>query len=286
MLHFFKNTFTHFLNSNTFQKGASLAYYAVFSLFPMIIIVTSLLGILFGKEAVSGEIYTQLKDVLGSDAAQQIQELIKNQHKQHNSIFTSIIGFVTLVLGASGMFNQIHSSFNSIWGIKAKPKNSIVRYFTKHITSFSILILLFLIILVSTTMTSFLIKYADTLHSDYRFVYVYEHFISFLAVGLVFTLMFKFLSDAKVYWKAALAGGLFTSFLFMIGKIGIGMYIGHSHISSTFGSASVLALIMLWVYYTSQIIYLGASFVKVISDKLNLEIVPGDQAVKIEEREM
>ena len=252
----------------------------------MIIIITSLLGILFGAEAVSGEIYAQLKDVLGDDASQQIQDIIKNQHKQHNSTLTSIIGFVTLIFGASSMFNQIHNSFNSIWGIKAKPKSSIVRYLTKHITSFSILTLLFLIILVSTTITSFLIKYSDTLHSDYKFAYVYEHFTSFIAIGLVFTLMFKFLSDAKVYWKAALAGGLFTSFLFMIGKIGIGMYIGRSHLSSTFGSASVLALIMLWVYYTSQIIYLGASFVKVISDRFGLEILPNKNAVKIEQVEV
>ncbi len=286
MIQLFKHTFQHFFNSNTFQKGASMAYYTVFSLLPMIIIITSLLGILFGKQAVSGEIYSQLKDFLGNDAALQIQDIIKNQHSQHNSIVTSVIGFVTLLFSASGMFNQIHNSFNSIWNIKAKPKNSIVRYLTKHISSISILILLFFIILISTTIHSVLIKHSATIHSDYRLSYIYEHLTSFLIIALVFGLMFKFLGDAKVYWKPALLGGLFTSFLFMIGKIAIGMYIGHSHLTSTFGSASVLALIMLWVYYTSQIIFLGASFVKVLSDTLGLEIVPNNNAVKVEHIEI
>lgn len=155
MIRFLKELFKHFFNNDTFQKGASLAYYAVFSFLPIIIIVTSFLGILFGKQAISGELYMQLKSILGNEAAIQIQDIIKNQHTDHNNIITTIIGFITLALSASGMFSQIHSSFNSIWNIKAKPKNSIVRYFTKHFFSFLILIALFFIILMSTSINSF-----------------------------------------------------------------------------------------------------------------------------------
>lgn len=286
MLNFFKEIFNHFFDSNTFQKGASLAYYAVFSLLPMIMILTSLLGLFFGKQAVSGEIYTQLKSLLGHEASLQIQEIVKNQRTNHNSIITSILGFLTLAISASGMFTQIHSSFNSMWNLKSKPKSSILNYLTKHIASFSILVTLFFIILISTTVSSFLAKYSSDLQNNYTIIYLNEHFISFLAIGLVFTIMFRFLGDAKVHWKAALAGGLFTSILFLFGKIGIGIYIGHSHVTTTFGSASVLALIMLWVYYTSQIIFLGASFVKVISDRMGCEILPNSNAVKIENREV
>lgn len=286
MIKFIKEVFNHFFDSNTFQKGASLAYYAVFSLLPMIIIITSLLGIFFGKQAVSGEIYSQLKDLLGNDAAVQIQNIIKNQHTNHNNVFTTLFGFTTLAFSASGMFSQIHNSFNNIWNIKAKPKSSILRYVSKHLMSFLILIGLFTIILISTVVSSFLIKYANGLHSDYNFSYIYEHLISFIVLSIVFAIMFKFLGDVKVHWKATILGGIFTTFLFIFGKIGIGMYIGHSHISSTFGSASVLALLMLWVYYTSQIIFLGASFVKIISDKLGYEIQPNNNAVKIENVEV
>jgi membrane protein len=286
MLKFLKEVFNHFFNSNTFQKGASLAYYAVFSLLPMIIIITSLLGLFFGKQAVSGEIYTQLKDVLGNDASIQIQNIIKNQHTNHNSVLTSIIGFATLAFSASGMFSQIHNSFNSIWNIKAKPKSSILKYLSKHLVSFLILIGLFFIILISTAVNSFLVKHTNSLHSDYKFSYIYEHLTSFAVLCIVFAIMFKFLGDAKVHWKATILGGIFTALLFIFGKIGIGMYIAHSHISSTFGSASVLALLMLWVYYTSQIIFLGASFVKVSSNKLGYEILPSKDAVKIENMEI
>jgi len=286
MKKFIVEVFNHFFDSNTFQKGASLAYYAVFSLLPMIVIITSILGFLFGEQAVSGEIYTQLKDFLGNDASMQIQTIIKSQHTNHNSILTSIIGFVTLALSASGMFIQIHNSFNNIWNIRAKPKNNILKYLSKHLASFSILIVLFFIILISTAVNSFLVKHANNLHSDYTFSFLYEHLISFIVFGIVFSIMFKFLGDAKIHWKSTILGGLFTTLLFIFGKTGISMYIGHSHISSTFGSASVLALLMLWVYYTSQIIFLGASFVKVISNRLGYEILPNTNAVKIKNVEV
>ncbi len=286
MLQFFKNVFNHFFNSNTFQKGAALAYYAVFSLLPMIVIIISLLGIFFGKQAVSGEIFNQLKDVLGNDAAIQIQDIIKNQHVNHNNALTTILGFVTLALSASGMFSQIHSSFNNLWNLKAKPKSSLLNYFRKHFLSFSVLIVLFFIILISTTTQSFLVKHSSSLHSSYSSVYLYEHLISFLLVSLIFIIMFKFLGDAIINWKVAFLGGLFTALLFIFGKIGIAKYIAHSHITTTFGSASVLALLMLWVYYTSQIIFLGASFVKVLSDSLGIKITPNSNAVMIEKIEV
>lgn len=286
MLQFFKKVLNHFLNSSTFQKGASLAYYAVFSLLPMIVIITSLLGIFFGKQAVSGEIFEQLRGTLGNDAANQIQEIIKNQHVNHNNILTTVLGFLTLALSASGMFSQVHSSFNSLWNLKAKPKSSLLNYFRKHFLSFLILISLFFIMLLSTTVQAFLIKHKASLHTSINFAHLYEHSISFTVLTLVFMIMFKFLGDAIIHWKVAFFGGFFTSILFILGKIVITKYIAHSHISSTFGSASVLALLMLWVYYSSQIIFLGASFVKILSEKMGCEIKPNNNAVLIESLEV
>lgn len=281
-----KEVFINFYEGDTFQKGASLAFYAVFSLLPMIIIITSLLGLFFGRHAVSGEIYVQLKDELGNDVAIQIQNIIKNQHTSYNSGLTTIIGFATLFFSASEMFSQIHDSFNSIWNIKAKPKSSILKYLSKHIVSFLILIASFFIILISTIISSFIIKYSDNFHNDYTFSYIYEYFLSFVVLSIVFALMFRFLGDAVINWKVTIIGGIITSLLFIFGKVGIGMYIGHSQISSAFGSASVLALIMVWVYYTSQIIFLGASFVYVISHRLGYDIKPNNDAVKIENVEI
>lgn len=286
MIKFIKEVFNHFFSGNTFQKGAALAYYAVFSMLPMIMIIVSILGLLFGKQAVSGEIYGQLSDILGAEASSQIEDIIKNQHTQHNGIVTSIIGFVTLGLSASGMFSQIHNAFNSLWNIKAKPKSSVLNYLAKHAVSFLILIVMFFLILTSTAVNSFLVKHGNNLHTDYQFTYLYEHLASFVMLTLVFAIMFKFLGDALIHWKAAVLGGVFTATLFIFGKIGIGMYIGHSHVSSSFGSASVLALLMLWVYYTSQLIFLGASFVKIISNRLGYEILPNANAVRLEHVEV
>ncbi|WP_299157627.1 YihY/virulence factor BrkB family protein [uncultured Tenacibaculum sp.] len=286
MLSFLKNVFNYFFNSNTFQKGAALAYYTVFSLFPIIIIITSILGFFFGKQAVSGEIFEQLKDILGNDASIQVQNIIKNQHINHNSILTALIGFATLLLSASGMFSQIHNAFNSIWNIKEKPKNSLIRYFTKHLFSFFILISLFFILIISTSLNSFLLKHSSHLQSSYLFSYIYEHIISFLITSIMFSIMFMYLGDAKIKLKPVVISGVFTSFLFLIGKFIISFYLSKSHISTTFGATSILVLIMLWVYYTSQIIFLGASFLKVLSDKLNLPILPNNNAVKIIQQEV
>ena len=286
MMKFLKEVFSLFFKSNTFQKGGSLAYYAVFSFIPIIVIIISFLGVVFGEQAVSGEVYAQLKDILGEDASIEIQNIIKNQYTNHNSITTTIIGFAVLAFSASIMLVQIHNSFNSIWSIKAKPKSSILRYLSRHLVSFILLISLFFIILISTTISSFLIKHSGSLHSDYRFSYVYEHFFSFGVMSIVFTTMFKFLGDAKVHWKAALYGGLITSILFLFGKAFIGYYIGLSNISSTFGSASAVALLLIWVFYISQIIFLGASFVKIISSHLGYEILPNNYAVRVENVEV
>ena len=286
MVRFIKDVFNFYLDNNTLQKGAALAYYTVFSLLPIIIIITSLLGIFFGEQAVSGEIYTQLKDIIGTDASLQIQNIIKSQKTNNNGLITSIIGFVVLVFSASGMLSQVHNSFNAIWSIKEQPKSSILKFFTKRLLSFIILIILFLLIFISTIFNSFLIKYSHHLNGDYNNSYLYEHLLSFLVMSITYSIMFKFLSDAKIHWKAVLLGGLFTAFLFSFGKIGFSFYITHSNISSTFGSASALAILMLWVYYISQIIFLGASFVKIISTRMGFDIVPNSNAIKIEKIEV
>ena len=286
MLLFLKSVFTHFFNSNTFQKGAALAYYAVFSIFPIIIISVSILGILFGKQAVSGEIFEQLRSVLGVDAANQIQSIIKHQHVNYNSVLTTVLGFATLILSASGMFSQIHNAFNDLWNIKAKPKNSVLHYFAKHVSSFLLLITIFFVLFVSTSISTLLIKHSEYIHTSYKLSFLYEHAFSFVIISILFAMMFKFLGDAKVHWKPALISGIFTGILFLFGKIGIGTYLGRSHLSSTYGSASILALIMLWVYYLSQIIFLGASFLKVLSERMHLDIKPNNNAVMIFKKEI
>ncbi len=274
MLKLIKESFNHFFKNNPLKEGAALAYYSMFSLLPVTIIIISFLDIFFSKQAVAGEVYLLFNDLLGHKAALQIQNTIKDHHMHFNSILTSSIGFVSLALSASGMLNQMHSSFNSIWDVTMKEKSKILTYLSKHLTSFFLLISFIFFMLLSTCVNSFLVMHYSNLHVDYKFLVVLEHFISFVVASFIFTIMFTILSDAKVNLKPALIGGMITSLLFLLGKIGIGIYLSHSNTSSYFGSSSFIALFMLWIYYISQIIFLGASFVKIISDRLGCEIVP------------
>ena len=135
-----KDIYRHYMRSNTFEKGAALSYYTVFSFLPITMIITSALGILFKEETISGELYKVLKSIVGDQGALQFEDIIKNQHLYHDNIFTAIIGIATLLLAATGMFNQIQKSLNAIWGLKAKPEKSVFNYFVRHITSFIILL--------------------------------------------------------------------------------------------------------------------------------------------------
>ena len=281
-----KDVSIHFFKSNTFQKGAALAYFAVFSFIPMIVIIISLLGMFFGEDAISGEVYLKLKGFLGSEASLQVQKLIKVQHINHDSVLTAIVGFVVLFFTASRMFNQIHNSLNSIWDIKSKPKNGILYFVIKNVSSILLIIVLFFLIFISTSTTSFIHKFTEDIYYIKKISFVYEHLITYLSISIMYAIMYAFFADAKVYWKAALLGGLFTSILFLFGKAGISIYIGNTNFDSAFGSASVLALFMVWVFYIAQSIFLGASFVKVYSDYLGVEIKPNSDAVKVEEIEV
>lgn len=279
---FIKEVFKHFFHSDTFHKGASLAYYAVFSFIPTLIIIISVFGLMYGEEAVNGELFTKLKGAFGEEGALQIEDIIKNHHINYNSWLTAGIGFGGLILNASVLIGAIRDCLNSIWDIKEKPQKGLIKYIRKHLSASLILIGLFFIIFASTLISSFISKHAHNFHEDYQYSYFYEHFASFMLMSILFTFMYGILGDAKIHWKVILSGGFITSLLFIFGKTAIGMYIGNGHVASTFGNASLLALLMLWVYYTSQIIFLGASYIAIVSEKIGHDIVPKHNALKIE----
>jgi len=281
-----KEFFQLFIASNTFQKGAALGYFAVFSLIPIIVIIITVLGAVFGDEAVSGEVFHQLKGVLGSEAALEIQDLIKNHHTSHKSIITSIIGIAMLILSASKIVVQLHNAFNDIYSIKAKPKNGLVTFFKRKAIALLLLLVLFTILCASTFINTFLQHIAPEILSNHHLLVLYEHLFSFIVSAVVFSLMFATLGDAKVHWKPAFAGGILTTVLFLVGKIVIGKIIAQMHLETTFGQASILTLIMLWVFYLSQIIFLGACFVKVIGVALHKPIMPSSGAVRVVHKEV
>jgi membrane protein len=274
-----KDAFDGFLDDNAMRMGASLSYYTLFSLAPMLLIIISLGGIFFGKEAVQGQIYGQIDGLIGSDAAKQVQEILKNAQRSGQSTWAATVGVITLLIGATGTFAEMQDAINFIWGLKPKPKTGVVKYLMTRFLSFSLIISLGFLLLVSLVVNAVLNAFSqkvELLFSDAT-VYIFWFINLFVVWGVIaslFTVIFKILPDGKIKWKDAFAGAGFTSLLFMIGKYVIGLYLGNSSVSTTYGTAGSIVIILLWVYYSALILYFGAEFTKAYTNFYGRSIQP------------
>ncbi len=279
-----------FVADNGMKLGAALSYYTVFSLCPVLIVVMSLAGIVFGRDAVEGNIYHQINGLIGSDAAAQVEQIIANIEKSQMGAGGAIVGGVLLVFGATGVFTEIQDSINYIWSVRAKPKKGWLKYLTNRAISFSLLVATGFILLVALVINALMDLLNDRLvdifpsFSVYVF-YVLNLVLVLLVISLMFTIIFKVLPDAEIAWKDAMVGAVFTSVLFLIGKFLIGFYLGNSNIGVTYGTAASIVLILLWVYYSSIILYFGAEFTRMYAIHAGKGIRPNDTAVFIIKRE-
>jgi membrane protein len=257
-----------FANCHGMKLSAALSFYTVFSIGPFLIIIISLAGIFFGKQAVEGKVYGEISGMIGSDIALQVQDIIRNIQNSHHTTLGSIIGFVILVIGASSVFSEIHESLNLIWGVKAKPKKVISHLLLRRLLSFSLMIGITFLLLVSLLINALADLLSEhlahrlndsVLQSFYRLNLV----LIFIVVSILFTVIFKILPNTYIRWKDAIVGALFTSILFLIGKFMIGFYLGNSSVGVTYGAAAAIVILMLWVYYSSMILYFGACFTRV-----------------------
>ena len=279
-----KNSFKGFSNDKVTTMASSLAYYTVFSLAPLLIIIISLSGIFLGKDAAEGKIYGQLEHFVGSNTAMQLQEMIKNASLSGKSDVAVAIGIITLVVGATTVFAQIQDSINSIWGLKPKPKSGLLQFLRNRVLSFSVIIGLGFLLLVSLTLSTLIDGFSDALQSRFPHVtvlvfYVVNLLITLLITAVIFGAIFKVLPDAKIKWKDVAAGAIATAILFMLGKFGISYYIRQSNVGGTYGAAGSLVVLLLWVYYSAIILYFGAEFTKAFAVKYGSNIHPDDYAV-------
>ncbi|MFN8343934.1 MAG: YihY/virulence factor BrkB family protein [Spirosomataceae bacterium] len=286
-----KDSFTGFSEDKVTKLGGSLAYYTVFSLGPLLVVIISLCGIFLGREAVQGEIYRQLNNFLGEDTALQLQVIIQKAAISNKSTMAAIVGFGTLLLGATSVFAEIQDSINVIWGIKAKPKKNWLKIIQNRFLSFSVIISLGFLLLVSLAITTVLDGFSDRLQSVFPEVtqvlfYILNQVITFIVISTLFGVIFKVLPDAKIKWKDVLTGAMLTAVLFMVGKFGISFYISQTEIGSTYGAAGSLAILLVWVYYSSLILYFGAEFTKAYAVKFGSAIHPNDYAITVKEVEV
>jgi len=280
-----------FVDNRVLKLSAALAYYTVFSLGPMMIVIIFLADIFYGRQAIEGSIFTQLSGLVGRDAAAQVQETIKNSTLANKSTLTAIIGIITLVIGATSVFAEIQDSINLIWGLKAKPKKGWLKMLTNRLLSFSILVSLGFLLLVSLVINGLLEGLMGKLQQMFPqitivMVYIINLIITFFVTTILFGIIFKVLPDARIKWKDVIVGSMATAGLFMLGKFGITFYIGSSNIGSAYGAAGSLVVLLVWVYYSAVILYFGAEFTKIFAAQYGSPILPNNYAVWIKQVEV
>jgi membrane protein len=284
LLAIFKNAFSGFSDNKLTRLSGSLAYYTVFSMAPLMIVIISLCGLFLGREAVEGKIYGQLAGFVGTDTASQLQDIIKNASVAGKSKMAAIIGVITLLVGATSIFAEIQDSINSIWGLKPKPKRGWLKIIQNRLLSFSVIVGLGFLLLVSLSVSTVIDGFSDKLTQQFPeiavlFFYIVNVLITFGVTTLIFAVIFKVLPDGDIRWKDVMAGAMATAFLFMLGKFAMSFYISKSHIGSTYGAAGSLVVLLLWIYYSSMILYFGAELTKAYAIQYGSPIHPNAYAV-------
>lgn len=285
-----QNTFTIFNDVKGLKFSASLAYYTIFSLAPLLVLVISLAAIFFGQEAVEGQVFQEINSLVGDIAAAQIQTMISNFHVQEDNSLALTIGIATLVLGATTVFGDMQHSINKIWEIKAKPKRGWVKLITDRLLSSSLILSLGFLLIVSLIVNGLLMVFTDYIFKILSDLAVYitmalDLVINFLVISLLFGVIFKFLPDVKIRWKDVRSGAIFTAILFMVGRSLIGFYIQTTGQGSAYGAAGSLIILLLWIYYSAAILYMGAAFTRAYTEFKGRRIIPAEFAVHVIEEE-
>ncbi len=286
-----KASFKGFVDDKVIKLSGSLAYFTVFSMGPMLIVIIFFADLFWGREAIEGTIYGQLKGFVGSDAAAQLQDIIKKASLSNKSTVTAIIGSIMLLIGATTVFAEIQDSINTIWNLKAKPKTNWLKLVIDRILSFSVVVSLGFLLLVSLVINGIMEALSNrllTMFPDITVIllYIFNIVLTFIVTSSLFAIIFKVLPDAKIKWKDVLMGAMVTAVLFMLGKFGISFYIGSSNVDNVYGTAGSLVVILLWVYFSSIILYFGAEFTKAYAAAYGSSIHPNQYAVWIQQIEV
>ena len=278
-----KEAFKEYQADKVSTLAASLAYYTVFSLAPLLIIAIAITGAVFGEEAARGEIVGQIQGLVGNEGAKIIETAIENANRPDVSSIASIFSIIALLFGASGVFAQLQEALNNVWEVTAKPKQGIMGFIRKRILSFSAVLgvgFLLLVSLIFSAGLSALNHYVSGLIPGLEILWQILNFvISFGIVTLLFALIYKFLPDVKIQWKDVWIGAIITSLLFGIGKDILGVYLGRGTFGSTYGAAGSLVILLAWVYYSAQILLFGAELTEVYSRRFGSQIVPDKHAM-------
>ena len=269
-----KETVTRWTEDKASALAAALAYYSLFSLAPLVLIAVAVAGLVFGQQAAEGQLYSQLAGLIGDASAKALQNIVANMHQQQGGgVIATIVGLATLLFGATGVFAQLQDSMNTIWKAKPPTTNGIVEFLRVRLLSFSMVLGIGFLLLVSLILSAVLAavgNYLGTfLPGGAAVGQALNASVSLLVVTALFAMIYKMLPDTPVAWRDVWVGALLTSFLFTVGKFAIGVYLGKASVASSYGAAGSVVILLLWVYYSVQIFLLGAAMARRLFDYRN-----------------
>jgi membrane protein len=279
-----KESFKEWSADKAPRLGAALSYYTVFSLAPVLLVVIAVAGLVLGPEAAQGKIVEQLGGLLGEDAARIVQTMLVNANKQGDGVLATVIGVGTLLIGATGVMVELQAALNTVWKVIPKPGQAVKALVRSRLIGLGLVLSMGFLLLVSLVISAGLAAVSEWLSGVASEAvvlgYLFNYGVSILVIALFFALIFKVLPDAKVSWPDVWIGALVTSLLFHLGKFAIGLYLGQASVASTFGAAGSLAVLLVWVYYSAQIVLLGAEFTRVYANRFGSHVVPEKHAVE------
>ncbi len=279
------------MKNNSLRLAAALSYNTIFSLPPLLFIVVRTAGYFFGEEAVTGQLYSQIKGMVGPEAAAEIQSMITKLHLEGPNPMATAIGIGTLVFASTTIFVTLQESLNQVWNLQTKAKNGIMKLVRDRVLSFGMILSLSFLLLVSLVISALIGILTDYLQRllpglAIVFIYILDVAVSLSLITLLFAFIYKYLPDAIIRWRDVWVGAFVTAFLFLLGKYLIGWYIGQSDFNSSYGAAGSMVVLLSWVYYSSLIIFFGAEITQEYADTFGQPVVPNHNSVRIEVREI
>ena len=293
MFKLLQETFREWTEDGANRLAAALAYYTTFSLAPILVLIIAIAGLAGGREAAQTQTMAQVEDLLGTEGREFVQGMIESASQPETGVMATFLGAITLLFGALGVFGELQNSLNTIWEVKPKPAtgwlDAVKRFVIKRILSFTMVLGIGFLLLASLIISAAVSALGEYIGSRWPladfWLNLINFVVSFLVVTLLFAMIFKFLPEIKIAWKDVWLGAAVTSALFSLGKFLIGLYLGRSEVGNTFGAAGSLAILLIWIYYSAQILFFGAEFTQVYANRYGSRIVPDPGMVKITERE-
>jgi membrane protein len=278
-----RDTATEWWDDNAPRLGAALAFYTLLSLAPLLVVVTAIAGLTFGKAAAEGQLVAEIQDLVVPQGAQAIQSLLANAQQPATGVIATVVSVVVLLLGATGVFSELQDSLNIVWEVEAQRPSGIWAMIKDRLFSFVMVVTIGFLLLVSLVASAALTAVSHfasgLLSNSAGWLHVAVFAVSFAVITFLFAMIYKVLPDAEVAWGDVWVGAAVTALLFTIGKFLIGLYLGSSSIGSAYGAAGSLAVFLVWVYYSAQILFLGAEFTQVYAQRHGRPIVPKGRAV-------